>query len=187
MKRMIKLKDTVMVGISVSGLMCLFALGAVVNFGQKGHLSGLVHAAGVPKVADGQGKGQDDPFDRAKSKFCSLGTVKGTYAFGLTGSVIGVGPIGASGTTTFDGEGNFSITGYVNTTTLNPVQHGTFNGTYTVNPVDCTASATVNVPAPGLFGLTQVEFQAVIVDEGREIRYLITTPGVAFAGATVRR
>ncbi|MGI8837612.1 MAG: hypothetical protein ACR2H4_13390 [Pyrinomonadaceae bacterium] len=59
---------------------------------------------------------------------CSERTIKGTYAFALTGSVINVGPIAASGTTTFDGEGNVSLTGAINTTTLNPTVEGTFTG-----------------------------------------------------------
>ena len=116
---------------------------------------------------------------------CSERTVRGVYAFALTGSVIGVGPIAASGTTTFDGEGGFSITGTINTTTLNPVLEGTFTGTYEVNPDDCTATATVTTP--GVFGYTDLHFKAVIVDRGEEVRYLITNPGIVFAGATVKQ
>ena len=116
---------------------------------------------------------------------CSERTVRGTYAFALTGNVINVGPIAASGTTTFDGEGNVSITGAINTTTLNPVLEGTFTGTYTVNPDDCTALAVVTTP--GVFGYTDLHFRGVIINNGDEIRYLITDPGIVFAGATVRQ
>ena len=62
------------------------------------------------------------------------------------------------------------------------------NGTYTVDPEDCTGSATFQIPAPGLFDrFTELTFEGVIVGEGKEIRYLITTPGVVFAGASVRQ
>jgi len=123
--------------------------------------------------------------EKRNEERCSERTVRGTYAFALTGSVIGVGPIAASGTTTFDGKGKFSITGAINTTTLSPLIEGTFHGTYSVNRDDCTATATVNTP--GVFGFTDLNFRAVIVDEGQEIRYLITNPGIVFAGATVRQ
>lgn len=121
----------------------------------------------------------------ATRKNCSERTVKGTYAFALTGQVRGAGPIAASGTTTFDGEGTFSITGRVNTATSEPILEGTFTGTYTVNEDDCTASAVVTTP--GIFGYTELHFEGVIVEDGREIRYLITDPGIVFAGATVRQ
>ena len=116
---------------------------------------------------------------------CSERTVKGTYAFALTGSVINVGPIAASGTTTFDGEGNVSLTGAINTTTLNPTVEGTFTGTYTVNPDDCTGNVVVTTP--GVFGYTDLHFKGVIINQGQEVRYLITDPGIVFAGATVRQ
>lgn len=116
---------------------------------------------------------------------CSEHTVCGTYAFALTGNVQGT-PIAAAGTTTFDGEGNFSITGSINTTTSLPVVEGTFAGTYTVNRDDCTANATVSVPG-GVFGYTTLHFKGVIVNKGEEVRYLITDPGIVFAGATVRQ
>jgi hypothetical protein len=116
---------------------------------------------------------------------CSERTLKGTYAFALTGSVINVGPIAASGTTTFDGEGDVSITGAINTTTLSPIVEGTFTGTYTVNPDDCTGSVVVTTP--GVFGYTDLHFKGVIINQGQEVRYLITDPGIVFAGATVRQ
>jgi hypothetical protein len=116
---------------------------------------------------------------------CSERTVKGTSAFALTGSVINVGPIAASGTTTFDGEGNVSLTGAINTTTLNPTVEGTFTGTYTVNPDDCTGSVVVTTR--GVFGYTDLHFKGVIINQGQEVRYLITDPGIVFAGATVRQ
>ena len=87
---------------------------------------------------------------------CSEATVNGVYAFALTGSVIGVGPISASGTTTFDGAGGVTIHGTLNTTTLSPALEGTFPGTYVVNPNDCTATATINCPRSRLLARPRV-------------------------------
>ncbi|HXH07635.1 MAG TPA: hypothetical protein VNI83_13720 [Vicinamibacterales bacterium] len=117
---------------------------------------------------------------------CSERTVEGSYAFALQGNVHGIGPIAVAGTTSFDGQGSTSIEGFVATTTGAPAIRAAISGSYTVEP-DCTGSATYTVPAPGLFGFTQLRFDGVIVDNGEEIRYLITTPGITFAGATVRQ
>lgn len=135
----------------------------------------------------GRGKQIDVPVQAGKinEEKCSERTVRGTYAFALNGSVIGVGPIAASGTTTFDGRGKFSISGAINTTTMSPLIVGSFLGVYQVNPDDCTATATVTTP--GVFGFTELNFRAVIVNKGEEIRYLIANPGIVFAGATVRQ
>lgn len=173
----------VLSGVFLAGLLVLS-----VTFSGRGSAvvaGSLIPAVRAQESATGQDL-QDNYYGRPKFHYCTARTVKGTYAFGLTGNVIGVGPIGASGTTTFDGEGNFSITGAVNTTALIPAQEGTFTGTYTVDP-DCTARATVEIPAPGLLGFTKIAFRGVIIDRGGEVRYLITTPGVVLAGATVKQ
>ena len=146
----------------------VIALVIVSPFGNEGRSAGLVPTAQAKTAGR-----------------CSERTVKGTYAFALTGSVINVGPIAASGTTTFDGEGNVSLTGAINTTTLNPILEGTFTGTYTVNPDDCTGNVVVTTP--GVFGYTDLHFKGVIINQGQEVRYLITDPGIVFAGATVRQ
>lgn len=155
----------------------MFALWQVPRSGEEGGGAGIVPNA--------QAMEKNNEKDVGRS--CTERTVKGTYAFALTGSVIGVGPIAASGTTTFDGEGIFSITGTINTTTLNPVLEGTFTGTYSVNPDNCTGTATVTIPTPGIFGYTDLHFKGVIVDRGEEVRYLITNPGIVVAGAFVRQ
>jgi len=151
---------------------CLLAAGFVFTSGGAGNSTDL-----VPTV---KAKDQDD-----HGKKCSQRTVKGTYAFGLQGNVRGVGPIAASGTTTFDGHGHVSLTGTINTKKQNPVVEGTFEGTYEVNEDDCTATATFTTP--GIFGFTDLHFKGVILNKGQEIRYLITDPGIVFAGATARQ
>lgn len=77
------------------------------------------------------------------------------------------------GVTTFDGQGGFfgsqtvSIGGYVFPSTV--------WGTYTVNS-DCTGTQTINF---GSGGTAELDF--VIVDDGKEVHTLSTTPGdVAF-------
>lgn len=128
------------------------------------------------------------PSAQAQGTPCSQSTLKGRYAFAIPGHIQGVGPIAAAGTTSFDGVGNTTIKGFINTTTSAPPIAATLVGTYTVDPQTCTGSATYNAPAPGLFGrFTELRFEAVIVRNGEEIRYLITTPGVVFAGASVRQ
>jgi hypothetical protein len=153
----------------------------VTTLGQVPRRSEQGAGAGIAPNAQAKDQGEE----KSVGKSCTERTVRGIYAFALTGSVIGVGPIAVSGTTTFDGEGGFSITGTINTTTLNPVLEGTFAGTYLVNSTDCTATATVTTP--GVFGYTDLHFKAVIVDRGEEVRYLIINPGIVFAGATVKQ
>lgn len=125
----------------------------------------------------------------AQAQECSESTVEGSYAFAIQGNVARIGPIAASGITTFDGEGLATITGFINTRRIRiPAFDVSIDGTYTVDPEDCTGSATFTIPGPGLFDrFTELQFEAVIVNQGEEIRYLITTPGVVFAGASVRQ
>jgi hypothetical protein len=146
----------------------------------------------VSGSAGGEGLEAPAPIARAQGKGpgakCSERTVKGRYAFALQGTVAVVGPLAASGTTTFDGNGFANITGFINTTTGAPAIEASIDGTYTVDPHDCTGSATFSIPAPGFFDrFTELRFEGVIVDRGEEIRYLITTPGVVFAGNSVRQ
>ena len=119
---------------------------------------------------------------------CSQGTVKGRYAFALPGTVAIIGPLAASGTTTFDGKGLVNIMGFVNTANGEPAFNASIDGTYSVNSKDCTGTAIFKIPAPGIFDqFTELRFEGVIVNRGEEIRYLITTPGVVFAGNSVRQ
>jgi hypothetical protein len=148
----------------------------------------LAGVLGVALVSSGCA--EDDNAAAAKTpttKNCSQATIRGTYAFGIQGNVKGVGPIAASGTTTFDGSGKTLIRGLMNTTTDAPAVVAELVGTYTVNPDKCTGTATYNIPPPGFFGFTQLRFEAVIVGRGKELRYLISTPGVVFAGNSVRQ
>jgi hypothetical protein len=122
---------------------------------------------------------------RASAKKCSLATVRGNYAFGFTGQVEGVGPISASGIPRSTGPAG-RRSGASSTPPRAPP--ATLTGAYTVDADRCTGSATYTAPPPGLFNrFTQLTFEAVIVGKGKELRYLITTPGVVFAGSSVRQ
>jgi hypothetical protein len=116
------------------------------------------------------------PSAAADDKGCSNTTVKGTFAYTITGSTSNTpppltGPFGGVGRQTYDGNGHVSGTQTVN---LNGnILRQTYTGTYTVNP-DCTGSITlvVDIP-PGL--VTHSDF--VIDDNGNEIRSVETDPG----------
>ena len=166
---------------AVAVMVAMLCCAGYLALGPTGQTSAVVMARSEANTA-----AAEDPFDRAQSRSCSLGTLRGSYAFGFTGAIAGVGPISASGTSTFDGQGNWTISGFINTTTSAPVLQGTLSGTYTVN-ADCTGAASVNVPAPGLFGLSEITFRGAIVDQGREVRYLVTNPGVVLAGSTAKQ
>jgi hypothetical protein len=149
---------------------------------------GFAISNGAQGGSDGASVSIAQAQENGRSAKCSERTVKGRYAFALQGTVAIVGPIAASGTTTFDGNGFANITGFINTTSGAPAVEASIDGTYTVDPHDCTGSATFSIPAPGFFDrFTELRFEGVIVDRGEEIRYLITTPGVVFAGNSVRQ
>jgi hypothetical protein len=125
-----------------------------------------------------------DPSVLAKSeekdngRRCTLHSAKGAYGFALVGSLAAVGAIATSGTTNFDGEGNDS--GKFAVTTFGTTQQFTFTGVYTVNK-DCTGTATLSM-SPSVFGYSVLHFDAVGTNEEKDIKWLITDPGIVIAG-----
>ncbi len=103
-------------------------------------------------------------------------TLLGTYMSHGMGTIIGVGPITAVGTITYDGKGNLSnpYTASVNGTIFRGV---TATGTYTVNS-DCTGSAT---QANG----TQ-HFDFVVSPDGSRVYWIETDSGTVLSGSAVR-
>jgi hypothetical protein len=100
---------------------------------------------------------------------------KGTYAytgFGYTydGNPLGfpAGNLSVTGTITIDGNGNSLVrqTEVVNGQLINV--NAEYTGTVTVNP-DCTFTTT-------MFGITA--FGGAIADHGKQIRAMITIPGI---------
>ena len=115
------------------------------------------------------------PGVQAEDKGCSNATLRGTFAYTVTGVTSAPppfgGPIAGVGKQTLDGNGHVSGT---QTVSVNGnILRQTYTGTYTVNP-DCTGSITlvVNIP-PGL--VTHSDF--VIDDNGAEIRTVETDGG----------
>jgi hypothetical protein len=103
---------------------------------------------------------------------CSNASLRGSFGVTNTGTIIGVGALSAVGVVTFDGQGNH--VGF-DTISLNGsiIPKLTFTGTYKVNS-DCTGSDTENFQN----GLT-IQRNFVVVDGGREIRFIVTNSGNA--------
>lgn len=103
---------------------------------------------------------------------CSSASLLGSFGVTSSGTIVGVGALGAVGVVTFDGQGNhigfdtISLDGSI-------IPKLTFTGTYSVNS-DCTGSDTENFQN----GLT-IHRNFVIVDAGGEIRFIVTNPGNA--------
>jgi hypothetical protein len=100
---------------------------------------------------------------------CSKSTVRGAYGSVLTGSIPGVGPFATVAVVTFDGNGGWSYTesGSFNG---NPIPKQTRTGSYTV-AANCSGSSSDSG------GATQ---DFVIVDGGKEIFMVGTSPGAVF-------
>ena len=124
-------------------------------------------------------------------EICSLATLKGNYAFVVSGQLFNAGGStlrqGVS-KTTFDGRGNLtqvdSMTGF----------HIDETGTYVVNP-DCTGSAVINFPAPPVPGATGavIHLMFVLSNHGRAIHTVVSlltppsppSPLGAYLGASI--
>lgn len=126
-------------------------------------------------AAQAQGSSSDEAIDQK----CTNNSLRGSYGFtaqGVTlqGSPVPAalrGPFASSGSATFDGQGNFTLTA---TSSFNGIVQGpaTVKGTYSVNE-DCTYDSRADNGAT---------FRSVIVNGGKEILILQTTPGVAITG-----
>ena len=101
---------------------------------------------------------------------CSRETLSGRYAILQAGFDPEGNARSGAGIATFDGKGGWSLV-VTEVKKDNPIQHITNpNGTYSVNS-DCRGSASLaNTP----FGAANWEF--VIVDGGREVFQIVTTP-----------
>src|SRR5262245_8947581 len=106
------------------------------------------------------------PEAMADDKGCSIASLKGTFAFTGTGSIITpaqlAGPVAEVGTQSVGGRGGATYTATLSQNgNIVPV---TATGTYTVNP-DCTGTMTVLV-AP--FGAT-IRLSFALADSGAEL------------------
>lgn len=126
--------------------------------------------------------------DRAVQE-CSLRTVQGSYGISTTGWIVAAGPIGPVadvGVITFDGEGGVSQTTTVSLNGVIPPRPRTsLNGSYyKVNSDDCTGSIHLILPTPT--GTIISESNFVIVNQGQELRTIVTGEGRVLSG-TARR
>lgn len=123
----------------------------------------------------------DDDHDR-KSQ-CTNASLRGTYGFVARGTTLAgsplpaalQGPFASGGVSTFDGQGNVFLT---STSSFNGViQPVEVRGTYQVNS-DCSYTSQAE---------NGIAFRAVIVDGGRELLILQTTPAVVISGTAIQR
>ena len=112
------------------------------------------------------------PTAKADDKGCSNATLKGTFAYTMTGFVLIpalAGPFAEVGTQTFDGKG--ATTAAATLSQNGNIDQVTITGKYTVNP-DCTGTFTLQVSP---FGITNRVF-FVIHDGGTGFQGIETNP-----------
>ncbi|MFL6446264.1 MAG: hypothetical protein ACJ746_00960 [Bryobacteraceae bacterium] len=115
---------------------------------------------------------------------CDNTSLRGEFAFttqGMTLAALGLpagltGAFASGGSGEFDGSGHFTLTA---SSSFNGVVQGpaTITGTYSVNE-DCSYTSQAS---------NGVMFRAAIVDGGREILILQTTPGTVITGVAKKR
>ena len=121
---------------------------------------------------------------RQELTHCTAASFKGVYGFAASGSVYSpdgeVGDVAVFGRIVSDGRGNTSES---SASSFNGLQNAdTQTGTYTVNP-DCTGSTTSTHHPSGQ--VDQVNF--VLVEGGAEAKFIVTNPGLVFAGTVDRQ
>jgi hypothetical protein len=146
-------------------------------------VSGLITPLAAGVVSSNAGT-TDDP-ERDKQRTFRDADVKGSYAFSFHGTVIGVGPVAATGVVVADGKGN--ITSGVRTINFNgSVAQQTFSCKYFVNS-DGTGSAECPLDNP-LPGAPAVEtFDFALEAKGRAFRLLGTNAGITVLGSGAKQ
>jgi hypothetical protein len=116
----------------------------------------------------------------ARAQACSDRTLKGAFGYTVTGSIVQntgplvAGPFVAVGRIVFDGKGGVSTVRSVNDNGY-VFQNDTGKGTYSMNQ-DCTGSFNITVGPPG----SQIELTLdIVLDDGDQVRGVVTTPYVA--------
>jgi hypothetical protein len=139
----------------------------------------LAAAVALPAVS---GAAKEDDFG------CSNATLKGEYAFGVTGYI--PSPQVVAGIKIFDGKGTLTQRDYIGDSLRTIGQtdfapKGQETGTYTVN-ADCTGTMVINLNAIGVPPVTTqggvINIVFVISDGGRHIHEVVsefTPPGLA--------
>lgn len=118
----------------------------------------------------------------ARAQACSDHTLKGSYGYTVTGSIVApvgpliAGPFAAVGRIVFDGQGHVST---VRSLSDNGevLQDDSGTGTYTLKS-DCTGSFNVTVGPPGNAVVLSLD---IVFDGTGELRGLVTNPGIVLA------
>lgn len=120
---------------------------------------------------------QDDPFARARTPHCTNGTASGTYAYRMSGQIVGVGPILVNGLFTHNPDGTMSGNVYLNIAGQTIPNASWSNGTFRTND-DCTGTGSFFVAALN----QQITYNFIATDGGRQIDLINTNAGNAFHG-----
>jgi hypothetical protein len=105
---------------------------------------------------------------------CTTRSVEGNYAYLVTGTNVGDGPVAAVGLVTADGEGSLSASDTVSAN--GEIIRRTITGTYTVN-ANCTGTVTFT----DNFGLT-THLDLVLAQGRQELILIQTDPGTVTPG-----
>ncbi len=114
----------------------------------------------------------------AAQNTCTNASFTGPYGYTITGVVVNSDAsfysVAESGTVTADGNGN--LRGSNTFSEAGQIKSQTFTGTYTVSS-DCTGTVTTNDSSG------PAHFSIVIVDNGQQILFIESDPGVAVSGS----
>ncbi len=118
----------------------------------------------------------------AHAQQCSDRTLKGSFGYTVTGSIVTAvgplvsGPFAAVGRIVFDGEGHVSTVRSLSDNG-NVIQNDSGSGTYTLQS-DCTGSFNITVGPPGEAVVLDLN---IVFDGSGELRGLVTNPGIVLA------
>lgn len=147
----------------------------VLNLGgrsQPGKVVVLDGGREVQTMLAGPGTAVTGVLKKTRRKQCKEATLRGTYDFDVEGIIVGVGPLVSIGIMTFDGSGS---TESQDTTSINgQISENSVKGTFSVNS-DCTGIGAIG-PRTRVF---------VIVNGGREILEMLTTPNAVITGRQI--
>ncbi|MFM2006716.1 MAG: hypothetical protein RLZZ09_2371 [Pseudomonadota bacterium] len=118
-----------------------------------------------------------------QERFCSISTLKGTYAYSGSGVTKETGSPGVvyvqAGMESYDGKGHVVGYGSEKTSATDDASNKRYAGTYTVNG-DCTGTLTYDDAG------TTLEENIYVNPDGNALRYLSRTQGQFWAGEEQR-
>ena len=110
---------------------------------------------------------------------CSNATLRGNFAFTLTGQILApppaAGPVSGIARTEFDGQGTLTQVDHVVHNGVLPAEEWRpATGTYSINS-DCTGWMTINPqPVDPIDNSPELKLYIVITEDGREIRTVVS-------------